>query len=144
MAIAKSWCFTLNNYTEEEYNAIVAWDVSKMVVGKEMGENGTPHLQGAVAFKQTHRLTGVKKLQPRAHWEPMAARGDGAYAYCRKDGDFIEINNKEQGRRTDRELAYAAATQKKTLREFVAEENPGLPGIELFKTIKLVLDEPDE
>lgn len=86
--IGKTWCFTINNWENEEYNQIKLWpDVSKGVVGKEVGEKGTPHLQGAVTFKKAMTLTGVKKLHPTAHWE-KANQKDKAFTYCLKDGKF--------------------------------------------------------
>lgn len=95
----KTWCFTLNNWTEEEYAAAQALEHTRLVIGKEVGENGTPHLQGAVTFPRAHRLTGVKKLLARAHWEP--ARSAAAFDYCMKDGDFIESDKRAPGTRTD-------------------------------------------
>lgn len=40
--------FTLNNWTEEEYGHLerFASGTKWFVMGKEVGENGTPHLQG--------------------------------------------------------------------------------------------------
>lgn len=41
--------FTLNNFTDEEYDYMTARFAPKtvwMVIGKEVGEEGTPHLQG--------------------------------------------------------------------------------------------------
>jgi len=41
--------FTLNNYTDEEYKYLTeefAPQTTWMVIGKEVGEQGTPHLQG--------------------------------------------------------------------------------------------------
>jgi len=38
--------FTLNNYTEEECNLIQTIPCQWLIYGKEVGEQGTPHLQG--------------------------------------------------------------------------------------------------
>ena len=45
MSGAKNWVFTINNYKEDEkvpHKDVVDY----MVVGKEVGAEGTPHLQG--------------------------------------------------------------------------------------------------
>lgn len=94
----KSWCYTLNNYTEEDIKRFKDFVFSYQVIGKEIGENGTPHLQGFITFKRTYRLAALKKLVPRAHWEP-AKTGDAAN-YCMKE-DYEIIDNKKQGKRSD-------------------------------------------
>lgn len=102
----RSWCFTLNNWTEDEYNFIYEWrdDVTLLVVGKEIGAQGCPHLQAVVTFKRTFRLAGLKELLPRAHWEPCRDR-EASIKYCKKDDDYFEIVNDLQGKRTDIERA---------------------------------------
>jgi len=42
----RRFCFTLNNWTEEEWDALTEFQCTWMVMGKEVGENGTRHLQG--------------------------------------------------------------------------------------------------
>ena len=42
-----------------------------MVVGEEVGENGTPHRQGFVILKVRTRLSTMKKWIPRGHLELM-------------------------------------------------------------------------
>lgn len=91
---SKTWAFTLNNYTDADEAQMVTWSsdtfVSKMVVTKEVGESGTPHLQGAVTFKIAKRLTALKKLHSRIHWE-LAVCSD-AGLYCLKDGSVVLVN----------------------------------------------------
>ena len=84
------WCWTLNNYTDAEVEAIRAWPTTYSVFGREVGENGTPHLQGFSIFTKRQRLSGCKKLQARAHWEPARGTAEQAATYAKKDGNFEE------------------------------------------------------
>lgn len=102
MASARNLCFTLNNYTEEEELAVQAWDCKYLVYGREVGEEGTPHLQGYVEWKGSKRFTTLKKMNPRIHWEKRRGTVDQAVTYCKKDGDIFEKGEKsEQGKRND-------------------------------------------
>lgn len=87
---SKRWCFTINNYTDEECVLEDDWDYEYLIYGQEIGDSGTPHLQGFVVFSCNKRLSALKVLNPRAHWEP--ARGTSAQAseYCKKDGFWAE------------------------------------------------------
>lgn len=87
------WCFVLNNWTEEEYRSIVLYfSEDKYIIGKEVGDEGTPHLQGHVELKTKRRLTELKKLNERIHWEPVRNK-TASRDYCKKDKNF-ETNMK--------------------------------------------------
>ena len=62
------WCFTLNNYTE----LITSIEGSKRwVIGEEIGEKGTKHLQGYVEFEKRIRFNAVTAILPNGcHIEP--------------------------------------------------------------------------
>lgn len=85
---AKRWCFTLNNYSEDEYHSIRANLESKAnfaVIGKEVGESGTPHLQGYCSLQSKIRLTGLKKiLCSRVHAEVARGTDKQNLIYCSK------------------------------------------------------------
>ena len=70
---SRSWLFVLNNYSEDEYRSIKDWcsaECDYAVVGKEVGEEGTPHLQGYFRKKVKCRLSSLKdSLSGRAHFE---------------------------------------------------------------------------
>lgn len=86
----KTWCYTLNNYTDQELELVKNLTTSKHVCGLELGENGTPHLQGCITFVSSHRLAQCKKLLERAHWEPTYAKNlNHAFAYCMKQGNIL-------------------------------------------------------
>nr|WAE42397.1 MAG: replication associated protein [Cressdnaviricota sp.] len=85
MSRSRDFCFTLNNYTSDEYDAVLLWDCKYLVVGKEVGESGTPHLQGFVCFAQAKTLSAVRRLGARFHWESRKGTHLQASAYCKKD-----------------------------------------------------------
>jgi hypothetical protein len=86
--LAKNWCFTINNYTEPDIACLDEIDANYIIYGKETGEaEETPHLQGYVQLKKKMRLTGLKKLIPRAHWEKAKGDATSNVKYCSKEGD---------------------------------------------------------
>lgn len=103
---AARWCFTLNNWTEEEHVSIIDFCntlCKYAVVGKETGEAGTPHLQGFIILNRSQRLSFVRgRCSLRAHWEIARGTSQQAADYCKKENDYTEIGELAQrGRRTD-------------------------------------------
>lgn len=101
----RSWCFTINNYTEEEYETIIINynEYCYCIVGKEIGKQGTKHLQGYVYFKNRRYLEGVKNIiGERAHLEVSRGTPSDNRHYCSKDKHFAEYGElPTQGSRTD-------------------------------------------
>lgn len=89
------WCFTLNNYEEdfnyEEYFLKKEHKIRRLVFGKEVGEQGTPHLQGYVEFNRNVRFKHCKSVLPGAHWEVAKGTALENYEYCSKDENFKVI-----------------------------------------------------
>lgn len=96
---AKAWCFTLNNYTQEELGALVQQfqtlaDKYFYIVGEEIGEQGTPHLQGYIE-KRTGRfrplpLFEVKRDNTQCmHFEKAKGNRKQNYKYCSKEEKFV-------------------------------------------------------
>jgi hypothetical protein len=86
---AKRWCFTLNNYDDTDISAIdsiVSSMCSLGIVSREVGESGTPHLQGYVEFKTKCRPVS-HGLNPGIHWEKCKGNRQSNIDYCSKDGD---------------------------------------------------------
>lgn len=84
----KNWVFTLNHPVLPEVtalNSLVETNLADFLVYQyEQGESGTLHLQGYIQFSQRRRLTSVKKINGRAHWEPRRGTHEEAYNYCTK------------------------------------------------------------
>lgn len=92
---SRAFCFTLNNYTDQEQKDIQEIPCRYIIYGREKGEvEATPHLQGYLYFENARSLTAVSKLIPRGHIE--VARGDATsnYNYCTKDNDYFEAGEK--------------------------------------------------
>jgi len=88
---AKRWCFTLNNYKDEDISSIVPIikDLCDIyIIGKEIGESGTPHLQGFINFKKKSRPIGIFNNQ-KIHWEKSKGTNEENERYCEKDGDVL-------------------------------------------------------
>lgn len=103
---AKRWCFTLNNPVEADKAKLNALGSScdYLVYGNEVGESGTPHLQGFVILSRSYRFNTVKDLLgERVHLEVARGNNKQAADYCKKDGDFTEFGTLpgQQGKRTD-------------------------------------------
>lgn len=88
--------FTVNNYTAEEWlslevnlSSMVKW----LIIGKETGENGTPHIQGACVIGKQVAFSTIKKWPglARAHIEIMKGSIASNKTYCSKEGDWILI-----------------------------------------------------
>lgn len=106
-------CWTLNNYTDADIEAIKDWPARYTIFGKEVGENGTPHLQGYTELSRLSRLSALKKLNERIHWEARMGTQKQAREYCMKDGDYTEIGEmREQGKRNDLQAITQLAINK--------------------------------
>jgi len=97
---AAAWCLTLNNWTQSEHeflSSAFSQDESKLfIIGKEIGEEGTPHLQGYVCSKNPKKkwrplpqYNVMRNNKQCGSWRRAKKCADANYHYCSKDGDFI-------------------------------------------------------
>nr|AJP36430.1 replication-associated protein [Avon-Heathcote Estuary associated circular virus 15] len=122
--------FTLNNWTQEEYTNIISTDVKWIVVGKEIGDEGTPHLQGAVVIGKQTAFSTIKKWPgfARAHIENMRGKPFDSLKYCTKqDTDaFVKGEMPQEGKRNDLHDAITALKNGGTLTSIVKSDDVGL------------------
>jgi len=113
---ARSFVFTVNNYTNEivEYLMSLQKGVKYMIVGAEVGEKGTPHLQGYVMFSSPRSVKGIVNVL-KGHVEVARGTPQQNIAYCSKEKILFETGERPigQGKRTDiaevKELVKAGA-----------------------------------
>lgn len=94
MSRSRGWCFTLNNYTNSDIAYVTDIEALKykyLVAGFEIGDSGTPHIQGYVYFENAKTFTAVQNLFPNTHLEPMKGSIKQAIDYCKEDGDYYEV-----------------------------------------------------
>lgn len=134
---AKRWCFTINNYTEDEFRTIcdsAPANTTYLVAGREVGESGTPHLQGFLILSTKLRLRQIKALAGfgRAHLEISRGTNEQAASYCKKEGNYFEHGSYEtvQGKRSDFESfkEWVKEQQEPITHRDVAENFPSLWG----------------
>lgn len=84
--------FVLNNYTENEVCQLketLSRICKKAIIGFEVGENGTPHLQCYISLFKKQRITGLAKEPGLSRASFRAVRNETALIeYCKKDGNY--------------------------------------------------------
>lgn len=86
------YVFTLNNYEEEDINLLILYfkdNAKKWIFGEEVGDSGTPHLQGYMEFRNQKKWIVIKeKCEPLQHAYSARAYGslEANYDYCTKQG----------------------------------------------------------
>ncbi len=134
----RGWCFTINNYTEQDCVAIKNLPCRYIIAGLEVGESGTPHIQGYVYFDTPRTLGGTrKKLGGRAHLLQAVASGAANRDYCRKDGNILHEAGEipDQGARNDLALAYKTMEETGSVR--AAVHTAECPSYQLIRAVEV-------
>lgn len=84
---SRSFAFTHNNYIDTQLEDTI--ECKYIIYGKEVGESGTPHLQGTVVFENPRSIAAVIKLLPGCHVS-VCRDVVASVAYCKKDGVWTE------------------------------------------------------
>lgn len=90
----KRWCFTYNNYPDtamEQMENNFKLHGLEYIIGDEVGESGTPHLQGYIESQVKIRPDQLG-LSRSIHWEKAKGNRKQNVAYCSKDG--ASVNSK--------------------------------------------------
>lgn len=81
---SRNWVFTLNNYTPDDIKIFSSIKDCKFTFQEEIGEQGTPHLQGLLVFKNAKTFAKMKKIHIKAHWE-VCKNVRASQLYCSKN-----------------------------------------------------------
>jgi len=85
----RTYCFTLNNFTPENKDSLKNLKVKYIGWAEEVGDSGTPHLQGLFSFVSNKTIPAAAKQLCKAHVEPKK----GTFQQAR---DYF-ANNEEKG-----------------------------------------------
>lgn len=110
---SRRYCFTINNYTDEDIDKLLDGYYKYIVFGFETGEKNTPHIQGYVYYHEAKSMKAVSKDLPRAHLTIAKGTPQQNYDYCSKDGNYYEFGEiPQQGRAMWDKIEYAMANPK--------------------------------
>lgn len=103
--MSRNWVFTLNNFTLEQEKILQDFGYfSYIIYGHEIGEKGTPHLQGYFQLVKKLRMQTLKNKLGIAEIHLEAAKGspEDNINYCKKESTNVYIRGemKKQGSRT--------------------------------------------
>lgn len=148
MTKLRNICATLNNWTEDQHASIIKNFLDDkytyLVIGKEVGESGTPHLQIYLELPNSRAFRTLHKELFKAHIEARKGTAKQASDYCKKgeqpheeweehgakgpnwgkNVDYTELGVlSQQGKRTDLDdLVESIATGKRTTDEVCIED----------------------
>ncbi len=84
----RSWCFTWNNYNDDNVkhiNTLFKNICKKYIFQEEKGKDGTPHLQGVVCLKQAKSFVTVKELIGKEVHLEVCKNFKNSWKYCCKE-----------------------------------------------------------
>ena len=93
---ARNWSFTINNYVDVPKQLPQGPPPIKyLCFGRETSQNGTPHLQGFVSFKNAvYRPSRFFLQYGNGHFEMARGTAQENVDYCAKEGDFTEFGTR--------------------------------------------------
>lgn len=146
----RRFVFTLNNWTQEEWTYLTevfpkmtAW----LIIGKETGANGTPHLQGACILGSQWSFSKIKTLIGfnRAHIERMNGKPEDSRAYCTKEdsnafetGTLGSTSGTTQGKRNDLAIVVERIRGGESLKDLTQDDSGGMAVVKWHKGLTIL------
>lgn len=121
----RSYCFVWNNYPEDWIKSIDKLFETKkfkyIIGGKEVGESGTPHIQGHLDLKNASTIKAIQKLMKKLGLKlaiktfQTKLHCSNNRTYCKKDNDFTEWGAAPApGKRTDLHVVMESIAENPT------------------------------
>lgn len=154
---ARHTCWTLNNWTPQELQIVRAYAIHEpryMCWSQEVGDEGTPHLQGYTAWDNPRSLNKFKDaISSRLHYEPYTkGTAQQNRNYClgmvekkgfKQNPTFEEVGElPEQGERTDWKNALTQLDSGNHITEVVQTQPQLLPSIRALERYKQLTLKP--
>ncbi|UPW41363.1 replication associated protein [Dipodfec virus UA06Rod_92] len=121
---ARAYCFTINNYNDEDIRRLDALECQYIIYGKEVAPTTrTEHLQGYVYFKNPRAFNSTKRaIGLNSHIEIARGSPQDNIRYCKKENNWKERGiEPKMGKRTDLEDVYESIKEGKNEKEICDE-----------------------
>lgn len=120
----RRFCLTWNNYDEKSLDTIVNCGFSYLIVGEEVGKNGTPHYQIYVEFNNALTFSAIiKRFKKKCHVEVARATEEKNREYCSKQKVIFEEGTPfKQGDRNDLKDIKIEITKGSNIRTMLENE----------------------
>lgn len=119
---SRGWVFTINNWTDDDLIQVKSLSEQSVYIicEKEIGEKGTPPLQGYVLYENQRSFSSMKKKLLHASLRASVGSPKQNQVYCSKDGVFFEFGKPpDQGHRTDIEEVRSDLAEGSRMRDIV-------------------------
>lgn len=147
----KTWGGTLNNYEDADWDMLRVLpydrtDIQYMCMGKEVGQQGTPHIQLYIRFIRQLRMATLKKIDRRISWDAKTAGDLVNKKYCSKDEgkphyEFFEwgtITGSDKGKAGGEAMKKKWAKVKQLAQEGKIDEIDGQVFVCHYTTLKKI------
>jgi hypothetical protein len=141
---SRGWIFVLNNYDEKEFEEFKDLETKYTVIGEEVGDSGTPHLQGYVYFANKMSLKQLRLINSRAHYEMQKGTCDQAADYCKKDGKFFEKGNFPKRGRPKNRIEDNKKLLSSSIRELVENGEISVYSVPRLKKARVILEQEND
>ena len=129
----------------EDYNKILELNYKYIIIGDEIGESGTPHLQGYIQFSSPTSFNTIKHHIPQGHIEKAKGNARQNFEYCSKQRIMFERGERPaQGKRKDIDTIkeYIETTTNPNMSDIIDNHATSLQSIRLAETLLKYKEKP--